>query len=331
VQAFNTVLVRTQVDGKLMKIDFTEGQEVAQGSVVAKIDPTLYQAQYDQAIAKKALDEAQLADARLDLQRYRWQAPTRAQSRMGGPNHHRDHRAGVTETESSPDSRAERAKRCRAGQVCRKCNSKQDAPNRSNAWRASMRFFIFILAQLVLADSAAAQGWQEYSYPDYSFRVTFPAAPRLDATTYQIAEDRAVEAHVYSVRRDNAEFSVTVAELADSGLAETAVVDYAIKMLSDGGQVKVNIPHRINRVFGRQLSILGADGSRAAVALFDFKNRCPTEAMRRQTASASCNPSYSPAAAPTGRPRKFAPPSRVATKQAGLQSREQPPGCRAAA
>ena len=77
-KALNTVLVRSQVDGKLMKIAFTEGQEVAQGSVVAKIDPTLYQAQYDQAVAKKAQDEAQLANARLDLERYTRLAATNA-------------------------------------------------------------------------------------------------------------------------------------------------------------------------------------------------------------------------------------------------------------
>ena len=51
------------------------------------------------------------------------------------------------------------------------------------------------------------------------------------------------------------------------------MIDHAIRMLSAGGQVKVNIPHRVNRVFGRQLSILQGDGSRAAVALFDYNGR----------------------------------------------------------
>jgi hypothetical protein len=136
-----------------------------------------------------------------------------------------------------------------------------------------MRLFTLISALIVLAGPAAAQSWQEYSYPDYSFRVTFPADPRIETTTYQATDDRAVEAHVFSVHRDNAEFKVTVAELADPGLQETAVIDHAIKALSDGGEVKVNIPHRINRVYGRQLSILQGDGSRASVALFDFKGR----------------------------------------------------------
>ena len=77
-RALNTVTVRSQVDGKLINISFTEGQDVPKGFVLAKIDPTLYQAQYDQAVAKKAQDEALLANARLDLERYTRLAATNA-------------------------------------------------------------------------------------------------------------------------------------------------------------------------------------------------------------------------------------------------------------
>lgn len=69
-KALNTVVVRPQVDGKIISISFTEGQDVPKGFVLAKIDPTTYQAQYDQVVAKKAQDEAQLANARIDLERY---------------------------------------------------------------------------------------------------------------------------------------------------------------------------------------------------------------------------------------------------------------------
>ncbi len=70
VQAFNTITVRAQVDGQLVEIAFQEGQEVKQGDVLARIDPRSYQAALDQALAKKAQDEALLANAKLDLQRY---------------------------------------------------------------------------------------------------------------------------------------------------------------------------------------------------------------------------------------------------------------------
>jgi membrane fusion protein, multidrug efflux system len=70
VQGFNTVLVRTRVDGQIDKIAFKEGQTVNQGDLLVEIDPRPYQATLDQAKAKKDQDEANLANANLDLQRY---------------------------------------------------------------------------------------------------------------------------------------------------------------------------------------------------------------------------------------------------------------------
>jgi multidrug efflux system membrane fusion protein len=70
VQAFNTVVVRTRVDGQIDKIAFQEGQTVKQGDLLAEVDPRPFQAVLDQAKAKKVQDEANLANANLDLQRY---------------------------------------------------------------------------------------------------------------------------------------------------------------------------------------------------------------------------------------------------------------------
>ena len=78
VKALNTVTVSSQVDGKLLNIFFKEGQDVEQGFVLAQIDPVVYQAQYDQAVAKRAQDDATLANARVDLVRYMNLAKTNA-------------------------------------------------------------------------------------------------------------------------------------------------------------------------------------------------------------------------------------------------------------
>jgi multidrug efflux system membrane fusion protein len=82
VRALNNVLVRSQVDGKLISVNFTEGQDVQKGDVLGEIDPVLFKAQLDQALAKKAQDEAQLANQRLDLARYQQLAATNAGSKQ---------------------------------------------------------------------------------------------------------------------------------------------------------------------------------------------------------------------------------------------------------
>jgi|SRR5579862_355934 len=71
VMALNTVSIRAQVTGQIVSIDFRQGQDVKKGDVLAKIDPAPFKAAFDQAVAKKAQDEALLIDAQKDLQRFK--------------------------------------------------------------------------------------------------------------------------------------------------------------------------------------------------------------------------------------------------------------------
>ncbi|PKH20143.1 multidrug transporter subunit MdtA [Enterobacterales bacterium CwR94] len=82
VTAANTVTVRSRVDGQLMALHFTEGQQVTAGQLLAEIDPRPYQVALAQAAGQLAKDKATLANAKRDLARYQQLAKTNLVSRQ---------------------------------------------------------------------------------------------------------------------------------------------------------------------------------------------------------------------------------------------------------
>jgi hypothetical protein len=140
-----------------------------------------------------------------------------------------------------------------------------------------MHLIAFVVALFVFpflaTGPAQAKEWMEYAYPDRFFTVHFPAEPRIEPTSYQGSDGRAFEARVYSVTLEGRHFKLTVVELPEVGTNSDAHVSHAVKGLTDGNQIKLDIPHRIRQTHGRQLAVLRADGSFSYLAVFVHKQR----------------------------------------------------------
>lgn len=120
----------------------------------------------------------------------------------------------------------------------------------------------------ILTSPVRAQAWMEYNYPDFGFAVSFPTDPTLESVLYNTTDGTALNEIVYSVQQDSSVFSVAVIDFSNAPSEETTAIDQAVKALSENGDVRLNIPARVNRNRGRQLSIIGKDGSHSTVAIF---------------------------------------------------------------
>jgi hypothetical protein len=136
-----------------------------------------------------------------------------------------------------------------------------------------MRFIAFLLAVLVVSSPAAAE-WKEFNSVAEGFGVVFPADPDIDEVAmFEVVPGKMLAAHVYSARYNNSLFKMTVVDGRDAGLQEAPVIDQALKRLTQGGELKINIPHRIYRIYGRQLSVARPDGSLTTAAAFFANDR----------------------------------------------------------
>lgn len=134
-----------------------------------------------------------------------------------------------------------------------------------------MRLIAFVVA-LVLSGPAFAE-WKEFNSVSEGFGVVFPADPDVqEVAMFEVVAGKIVPARIYSARYENSLFKMTVVDGRDAGLQEGPVVEQAIKRLTQGGQVKIDFPHRIYRIYGRQLSVQRPD-SLTTAALFFVNDR----------------------------------------------------------
>jgi len=137
----------------------------------------------------------------------------------------------------------------------------------------NMRLIAYILAGFAAASPAAAQSWKKYTFSADSFSVAFPADPKIEITAYPAPDGRTVEAHVYSVTQETSVLRMTVIELRGGPVEDTLAIEHAVSALTQGSEIKLDIPHRVDSVYGRQLSIRRPDGSHSFAAVFYRKWR----------------------------------------------------------
>lgn len=130
---------------------------------------------------------------------------------------------------------------------------------------------IFVAAWLIPV-AAVAQEWKAYPYPDAGFAVQFPAAPVVEKSTFKTSTGMSLPMTRYAARQDRTIYKIDVVDFSSVNADKTSTIAAAEKSFGASGKVTVAIDARINREYGRELSLSGTDGSRSAIALF-FVNK----------------------------------------------------------
>src|SRR5215469_12998973 len=120
-----------------------------------------------------------------------------------------------------------------------------------------MRASLMLAAVMaVVANSALADDWTEYNYPELGFSVSFPGAPIVETMPYRTMDGAMANETQYAVQEENAAYRVAVIDFANISFDRDAEITEVLIELRGKGDVKVDIPARVNRNFGRQLSIV---------------------------------------------------------------------------
>lgn len=133
--------------------------------------------------------------------------------------------------------------------------------------------FIALASVCLMSLPAAAASWQEFNYPEMGFAVSFPSAPSVTKGSYQTMSGVSLPATLYAVQQDNVSYRLTVADFSGDKKEQASALSDAVKILSRGGEVKLDVEERVDMNYGHALTIAGKDGSLANVAVFFYQSR----------------------------------------------------------
>jgi hypothetical protein len=125
-----------------------------------------------------------------------------------------------------------------------------------------------VITGVLLPVAARAQEWKAYSYPDPGFAIQFPADPTIEKGAVKTSLWGSLPVTRYTVAQDHIQYSVSVVDYSSSNADSLTTIGETEKTLGASGKVTAAIGARVNRSFGRELSINGNDGSRSAIAIF---------------------------------------------------------------
>ena len=127
-----------------------------------------------------------------------------------------------------------------------------------------------LIAGALLPAVAHAQSWQEYSYPDQNVAFQLPAAPAVADAMETTPTGIKAPAKTYRAQGDRIVYTLQIFDLSKAQVNAATIIADTEKALIGAGRVDVAVDSRINRQFGRELTVNAADGSRLTVALFYF-------------------------------------------------------------
>ena len=129
-----------------------------------------------------------------------------------------------------------------------------------------------LMATWLTPVAAVGQEWKAYPYPASGFVVQFPVPPAVEKSAYKTPAGVSLPMTRYTARQDGLIYTMNVVDFSSVNADALSTIAETEKSFGTTGKVTVAIDARINRAYGRELSVSSTDGSRMAVAIF-FVNK----------------------------------------------------------